>query len=118
MPNIIPFVASQGLPVSSIILIAVIVILVFSLLVMVLRRYRRCPSDKVMVIYGKVGTNKDGSNRSSRCIHGGAAFVWPLIQDYQYLDLTPMSINVDLANALSHQNIRVDVPSQIGRAHV
>ncbi len=112
MPNIIPFVASQGLPVSSIILIAVIVILVFSLLVMVLRRYRRCPSDKVMVIYGKVGTNKDGSNRSSRCIHGGAAFVWPLIQDYQYLDLTPMSINVDLANALSHQNIRVDVPSR------
>ena len=81
MKNIIPLVANSGLPVTAVILIAVVVVLVFSLLVMVLRRYRRCPSDKVMVIYGKVGTNKDGSNRSSRCIHGGAAFVWPLIQD-------------------------------------
>ena len=85
---------------------------VFSMLLVVLSRYRRCPSDKIMVIYGKVGTNKDGSSRSSRCIHGGAAFVWPVVQSYEYLDLTPMSINVDLANALSHQNIRVDVPSR------
>ncbi|MDR0858559.1 MAG: flotillin family protein [Oscillospiraceae bacterium] len=80
--------------------------------IVVLSRYRKCPSDRVMVIYGKVGTNPDGSPRSSRCIHGGAAFIWPVIQAFQYLDLTPLTINVDLANALSHQNIRVDVPSR------
>ncbi|MCB6364625.1 flotillin family protein [Intestinibacillus massiliensis] len=97
---------------STIILIAVIAVLLFSMLLVILTRYHRCPSDKVMVIYGKVGTDNDGSNRSSRCIHGGAAFVWPVIQAYQYLDLTPISINVDLTNALSHQNIRVDVPSR------
>lgn len=100
------------MPTNMIILLVVIGVLLFSLLLVVLSRYRRCPSDKIMVIYGKVGTNKDGSARSARCIHGGAAFIWPVIQSFDYLDLTPISINVDLTNALSHQNIRVDVPSR------
>lgn len=100
------------MPSAAVILAIVIAVLLFSMLLVVLSRYRRCPSDKVMVIYGKVGTNKDGSTRSAKCIHGGAAFVWPIMQAYQYMDLNPMSINVDLANALSHQNIRVDVPSR------
>ena len=69
-------------------------------------RYRRCPSDKILVIYGKTGKG------SANCIHGGAAFVWPVIQDYQYLDLQPVSIDVNLQDALSKQNIRVSVPAQ------
>ncbi len=100
------------MPTSVIIAITVIALFLFTMLLVVLARYRRCPSDKVLVIYGKVGTNKDGTTRSAKCIHGGAAFIWPVIQSYEYLDLTPMSINVDLTNALSHQNIRVDVPSR------
>lgn len=100
------------MPSTVIVTIVVIAVFLFSLLLVVLARFRRCPSDKVLVIYGKVGTNKDGSARSAKCVHGGAAFIWPVIQSYQYLDLTPMSINVDLTNALSHQNIRVDVPSR------
>lgn len=94
------------------ILICVIVLLGLSTVALIVSRYRKCPSDKVMVIYGKVGTNSDGSSRSAKCIHGGAAFVWPVIQDYAYLDLTPLSISVDLKNALSRQNIRIDVPSR------
>jgi flotillin len=70
-------------------------------------RYKRCPSDRILVIYGKTG-----AGQSARCIHGGAAFIWPVIQDYSFLDLTPISIDVDLRNALSKQNIRVDVPSR------
>lgn len=97
---------------ETMILITAIVLLLFSTLVVILTRYRRCPSDKIMVIYGKVGNNSDGTARSARCIHGGAALIWPVIQSYAYMDLTPMSINVDLTNALSHQNIRVDVPSR------
>ncbi|HEY3495087.1 MAG TPA: SPFH domain-containing protein, partial [Polyangiaceae bacterium] len=69
-------------------------------------RYKRCSSDAVLVIFGKVG---DG--QSSRCIHGGGALIWPLIQDYRYLSLTPLTINIDLKNALSLQNIRINVPS-------
>lgn len=69
-------------------------------------RYRRCPSDKILVIYGRVG-----ANRSSKCVHGGGQFVWPVINDYAYLSLTPLTINIPLQNALSLQNIRVNVPS-------
>jgi flotillin len=65
-----------------------------------------------MVKYGKIGKNEDGTARSAICIHGGAAFIVPVFQSYEFLDLTPMSIPVDLTNALSHQNIRVDVPSR------
>lgn len=92
--------------------LVIIAILVFSMILVILSRYRKCPSDKIMVIYGKVGNNNDGSSASSKCIHGGAAFIWPVVQDFQYLDLTPISINVDLTNALSRQNIRIDVPSR------
>lgn len=93
-------------------LTCVIVLIVFSLLIFLVKRYKKCPSDKVMVIYGKVGSNKDGSSRSAKCIHGGAAFIWPVIQSYEFLDLTPLSIPVDLENALSRQNIRINVPSR------
>ncbi len=93
-----------------IITIAVIIIIVCFAAAM--SRYRRCPADKILVIYGRVGKGVEGDARSAHCIHGGAAFVWPVIQDYQYLDLTPMSIEVNLTNALSKQNIRVDVPSR------
>lgn len=96
----------------GIILVCVIVVILFSLFLFLLKRYRKCPSDKVMVIYGKVGNNGDGSARSAKCIHGGAAFIWPVIQAYEFLDLTPMSISVDLQNALSRQNIRINVPSR------
>ena len=92
-------------------LLIVIAVLVFSMVLVVLSRYRKCPSDKIMVIYGKLAS-KNGETVSSKCIHGGAEFIWPVIQDFQYLDLTPISINVDLTNALSRQNIRIDVPSR------
>lgn len=86
--------------------LALSALFVFVVLVTFFRRYKRCPSDRILVVYGKVG---DGS---ANCIHGGAAFVWPVFQDYEFLDLTPISIEVMLTNALSRQNIRVDVPSR------
>ncbi len=96
----------------GIILVTVIVVIIFSTIAALFARFKRCPSDKVLVVYGKVGKNTEGYNQSSRCIHGGAAFIWPLIQAHQFLDLTPLSIEVNLKNALSKQNIRVDVPSR------
>jgi flotillin len=87
-------------------LIAGTALLLFLTVIGFLSRYRRCPSDRVLVVYGRVG-----AGRSARCLHGGAAFVWPVVQDYKYLDLHPMSIDIQLNNALSKQNIRVSVPS-------
>ena len=90
---------------DPILLPIIIVIVAFVILAALLNRYRRCPSDKILVIYG---TTSNGG--SAKCIHGGGAFVWPVVQDFAYLSLTPISIEATLTNALSRQNIRVDVP--------
>lgn len=88
-------------------LIAVaLVVTLFGLVMLLARRYKRCPSNRVLVIYGKTG----GGN-AARCIHGGAAFILPLLQDYEYLSLEPIQIEIPLKGALSMENIRVNVPS-------
>lgn len=89
---------------NPIIIIVVAAVVLFVTILALVSRYKRCPSDKILVIYGKTG------GTSGRCVHGGGAFIWPVIQDYAYLDLKPISIEANLTNALSRQNIRVDVP--------
>ncbi len=88
------------------ILVGVIVAILFSFFVAIATRYKKCPSDRILVVYGKVGSGK-----SAQCYHGGAAFIWPIIQDYQFLNLTPLPIDIKLEGALSKQNIRVNTPS-------
>ena len=89
---------------DSISIIVILALVFIGGLAAFLNRYRRCPSDKILVVYGS------GSSRSARCYHGGGKMVWPIIQDYGYLSLTPIGIDANLTNALSRQNIRVDVP--------
>ena len=103
---------SGGLIGGIIGVVVAVVVLIILVIAMLATRYKKCPSDKVMVIYGKVGKAADGTARSAKCIHGGAAFIVPFIQSYSFLDLTPISIQIDLKNALSRQNIRIDVPSR------
>jgi flotillin len=89
---------------TPIYIIVVAVIVFFVTVASLVSRYKRCPSDKILVVYGRTG------GTSAKCIHGGGAFIWPVIQDFAYLDLKPISIEANLTNALSRQNIRVDVP--------
>lgn len=84
-----------------IIIIAIAVVVLIVTLSAILNRYKRCPSDKILVIYGKTGRNKNGGASSAKCIHGGASFIWPVFQSYSFLDLTPISIECNLTNALS-----------------
>lgn len=77
-----------------------------STIIFLAKLYRRCPSNKILVVYGRVGGSK-----TVQCYHGGGTFVWPLIQGCTFLDLTPRNIHIPLKGALSHQNIRVNVPS-------
>lgn len=88
-----------------ILFIVAFIALILSVLIFLASRYKRCPSDAILVIYGKIG------DQTARCIHGGGTLVWPLIQDCAYISLTPMTISIPLQNALSMQNIRVNVPS-------
>ncbi|MBK8701879.1 MAG: flotillin family protein [Saprospiraceae bacterium] len=90
--------------ITPLITILVAVLVAFVTIAALISRYKRCPSDKILVVYGRTG------GTSAKCIHGGGAFIWPVIQDYAYLDLKPISIEANLTNALSRQNIRVDVP--------
>ena len=82
------------------------IVVAFGLLLFFASRYRRCPANRVLVISGRVG----GGN-AARCISGGGAFVWPIIQEYDYLSLEPIQIDIPLKDALSFENIRVSVPS-------
>ena len=95
---------------NSLYLIIIAVFVLFVTFSAILKRYKRCPSDRILVIYGKTGKNKNGGASSAKCVHGGASFIWPVFQSYDFLDLKPISIECNLTNALSKQNIRVDVP--------
>lgn len=91
---------------NILIAIGAVIAVFFLLVVTIVARYKKCPSDRILVVYGKVGTGK-----SAQCYHGGAAFIWPIFQDYQFLNLTPLPIDIKLEGALSKQNIRVNTPS-------
>ena len=90
--------------------LAFVILLVLMFAVWVASRYKRCPSDRILVVYGKVG-GANGETLSARCYHGGAAFIVPIFQSYQFLDLTPTPIEISLQGALSQQNIRINTPS-------
>ena len=92
-------------------LLVVIPLILVMILLLIATRFKKCPSDKIMVVYGKVSSGKGDQHRSAKCLHGGVSFIVPLFQAYQFMDLTPISIAVDLRSALSRQNIRIDVPS-------
>ena len=94
-----------GIMIFAVVLILVAAVMFFA------QRYKRCPPDQIMVIYGRTERTADGRPKPSKTLHGGAALVWPLIQDYAYISLKPMTINIDLRGALSLQNIRINVPS-------
>ncbi len=90
----------------TLVLIAIGIVLALFLLVFLASRYRRCPSNRVLVIWGR-----GGGKQSARCYHGGGQFVWPIIEDYAYMTLEPLVIDIPLEGALSLNNIRVNVPS-------
>lgn len=87
-------------------LVVSIVLLIAFFLAILVKQYKRCPSNRILVVYGKVG-----GTRAARCIHGGGTFVVPLLQSYSFLTLEPLTIDIELKSALSKKNIRVNVPS-------
>ena len=112
--SMLPVVIAQARPNSGVpvglILAMIMAAAVIVLFISFAKRYKRCPSNNILVIYGKTNAG------AARCIHGGAAFVWPLIQAYDYLDLEPFVVPIDLKNALSFENIRVTVPTTVTAA--
>jgi len=109
MLHLAPFVLAQTkTPVNPVVITIVFfsILILFGFVMLLVKRYKRCPSNKILVVYGKV---QEG--RSAKCLHGGGTFVWPVIQNYAFLHLDPMQIEIPLKGALSIENIRVAVPS-------
>lgn len=88
---------------TTLIIVGVIVLIAIITIIGILSRYRKCKSDELLVVYGKTG----------RVYHGGAAFVWPIIQGYEVMSMRPIQLNLTLKDALSAQNIRVTVPTTV-----
>ena len=95
---------------TEVVLGIILLVVALGVVLFFVSRYRRCPSNKILVVYGKTGSG------AAKCVHGGAALVWPLIQAYDYLELEPFVVPIDLANALSQENIRVSVPTTVTAA--
>ena len=89
---------------------AAIVALVILSIIGLMSRYRKCPSNKMLVVFGSTGKSKDGALSPAKVLHGGGTFVWPVIQDYAYIDVTPIQISTKAQNILSAQNINVSFP--------
>jgi len=104
----LPLLAAEPQALAVIGIVAAVVVAAFVLIAfgIAARFYKRCPSNRVLVIYGKAGRGEP-----AHCMHGGAKLVYPLIQDYKWLSLEPMQIEIPLRGALSIENIRVNVPS-------
>ncbi|MHC4986339.1 MAG: flotillin family protein [Planctomycetota bacterium] len=100
---------AEDIPIN-VVLVLLVLAMALGVLLMFFSRYKRCPSNRILVVYGKTGRG------AAKCIHGGAAFVWPLIQAYDYLDLEPFVVPIDLSSALSQENIRVTVPTTVTAA--
>lgn len=103
-----PLFAQDGFLTMLGIIVVIVLITFFGFLGLVLKYYKRCPSNRILVIYGKTG-----SGQAAICIHGGAGFVLPLLQDYAWLSLEPMQIEIPLQGVLSSERIRVNVPSVV-----
>lgn len=101
-------IVGQELPIGplTVVLAAVVLAVLLGALMIFVQRFKKCPPNRIMVVYGKAG-----GAQKVKLVHGGATFVWPFIQDYTFMSLEPITIDIDLTSALSKKNIRVAVPS-------
>lgn len=105
-PTLILAQLSKESPAMWLGIIGAVLLLLLFFTIFVVKQYKRCPSNRILVVFGRVGAEK-----AAKCIHGGGTFVIPLIQDYSYLSLEPLAIDIPLEGALSLNNIRVNVPA-------
>ena len=94
---------------SAIILVIAFVAIIFIQMLFLISQYKRCPPDKVLVIHGRVSQNP---NEKYIVKTSGALFVWPVIQECDYLDASPDDLNIK-GNGLSKDNREVSFQSNL-----
>ena len=93
------------------IIVAVVIVFVAFLLT-ALRFYKRCPSNRILVVYGKTGHSE-----AATCMSGGARLVIPLVQDYAWLSLEPMQIEIPLRGRLVEREHPRQRPQRVHGGH-
>ena len=94
------------------ILIGVIAFVLILSTVVVISRYVKCKPNEILIKYGKIGKGKEAV-KSAKIVHGKGTFVVPIVQGYATMSLEPIQMNLDFKGALSAENIRVDVPTNL-----
>lgn len=90
-----------------IILIAFMCVLILVQMLFFISRYKRVDKNQVLVLTGKVSTNP---NEKFKIVTHGAVFVWPVLQNFYYLDTGIKLFNgelktIDSNNILLKANI-------------
>lgn len=86
------------------IIVGAAIVVILLTIIGILSRYKKCPSDKILVVYGKTS-----GNTPSKIHHGGGTFIWPVIQDYTFMSLNPIQLQVEVSG-VSSQMIKVTIP--------
>ena len=98
-------------PAEMLVLIAVLATaFVGAWVVMLATRFKRCPSNKLLVVYGQ------GVPDGLQVQHGGARLVWPLIQGYAFLSLEPLTVELPTAAVFTRESIRATIRGNFGMA--
>ena len=101
MPDIVNFVGG-AIPIFLIIIVAVLIVSYIS------SRYKVAGANEALIVSGQRDRGPDGQ-RNLKVVRGGGVIVLPLIHKVGKLKLTARQINVNLADAVSRQGIKVAV---------
>lgn len=85
--------------------ILLLVLVLVALVVLYASRYKKVPPDKAMVVYGK---------RGFKVITGGAKFIVPIIESYEFLplDVRTLDVNVqEIVTDVSRSGAKVNIKS-------
>ena len=101
------FAQGEALPpwaLPTVIAFAALAAMMFVFVVLFAKQFKRCPSNRIMVIYGAAGPE------AATCVHGGARLIIPLLQDYGFLSLEPIRVEVSRKVTSSGKTIADPLP--------
>ncbi len=102
MDQLFDFIGSGVLPIFFIIIVVVLIVSYIG------SRYKVAGANEALIVSGQRDKGPDGS-RNLKVVRGGGVIVMPLIHKVGKLKLTARQINVNLADAVSRQGIKVAV---------
>ena len=102
MPDIFEFIGGGVIPIFLIIIIVVLIVSYIG------SRYKVAGANEALVVSGQRDKGPDGT-RNLKVVRGGGVIVLPLLHKVGKLKLTARQINVNLADAVTRQGIKVAV---------